>query len=433
MKYMIKIWGGLMLMFLAYVFDGCKEEERIKYYDPDAPAPAAINQASVTVENFPGTSIIRYELPDDDNLLYVKAVYETAPGVIRESKASVYMDSLVLEGFSASGNYTAQLYSIGKNEKESEAVDITVSPDTPPVIAAFATFNLTASFGGVRGAYSNDSKSDLKAVLLIDTIGNGEFQQLRAYVSNSPNAVFNYNGLESVETDFAVYLQDRFGNRSDTAWFHGITPLFEEPIPNDHWTWYELLPSDLAIWAEMSAWRNSYAPWTMWDGNIAYNVWSNAYVGQTPATYSYTFPFSLTISLGGSYTLSRIIIHAWRMHGEYTGTAVKSFQVYGSNLDRPGDDIYGEDWVLLGDFEDEIPSGNATATQADRDYAVFDGKVFYIEENDLTPTNPFVPIKYFRFLFRGNWAGRTIGDPVSGTGGVSIAELRLFGKKSEDN
>jgi len=411
------------------VFDGCKEEERIKYYDPDAPAPAAINQASVTVENFPGTSIIRYELPDDDNLLYVKAVYETAPGVIRESKASVYMDSLVLEGFSASGNYTAQLYSVGKNEKESDAVAITVSPDTPPVIAAFTTFNLTATFGGVRGAYSNDSKSDLKAVLLIDTIGNGQFQQLRAYVSNSQNSVFNYTGLESIATDFAVYLQDRFGNRSDTAWFHGITPLFEEPIPNNNWKWYELLPSDFLFWAEMGATPDRYAPRTMWDGNLGYNVWSNAYVGQT-ADVSYTYPFSLTISLGDSYILSRIIIHAWRMHGEYTATAVKSFQVYGSNLDLPGDDIFGEDWVLIGDYEDEIPSGNATPTQADRDYAVYDGKVFYLEENDLTP-NPFVPIKYFRFFFRGNWAGRTFGDPLNS--GISIAELRLFGQEAKSN
>ena len=425
MKYMIKIWGGLMLMFLAYVLDSCKEEERIKYYDPDAPAPAAINQASVTVENFPGTSIIRYELPDDDNLLYVKAVYETAPGVIRESKASVFIDTLVLEGFGAGGNHIAKLYSVGKNEKESEAISITVSPETPPVITAFATVNLSAVFGGVKGEYRNESNSDLKAVLLIDTLGNGVFQQLRAFVSNDPNSRFMYLGLDSVAIDFAVYLQDRFGNRSDTAWFRGITPLYEELIPKNNWTWYQL-PSDALVWSEMAANGNRYAPMSMWDGDLGATVWSNVYSNDVN---DLVFPSTLTVSLGDSYALSRLVIHHWgKTDAGYGVFSPKSFQIWGSNLNLPGDDLFGGDWQLLGDFESKIPSGNATPTRSDKDSGVFDGDPFFFEVNDITP-NPFVPTKFIRFNFRGNWEGLGIGDPVK----ICIAEIYLYGQKTESN
>ena len=111
---------------IAILLAACAEEERITYYDPDAPAPVALDRNTVSVTDLPGKSVIKYRLPDDENLLYVKAVYESAPGVVREAKASLFVDTLVVEGFGAEGDHSVQLFCMGKNEKPSDAVKITV-------------------------------------------------------------------------------------------------------------------------------------------------------------------------------------------------------------------------------------------------------------------------------------------------------------------
>lgn len=419
-KCVIKYSISLLFVFVISTFYGCKEEERIKYYDLDALPPVAINPNSVTVQNSPGKSVVRYEIPEDENLLYVKAIYETAPGVIRETKASLYIDTLSLEGFGAAGTYTAKLYCVGKNEKESQAIDVAVSPETPPIVEAFPTLNLSAVFGGIRGEYKNEYKTELKAVLLADTIGDGIYTQLRSYVSNNPNAKFTYIGLDSKKTNFAIYLQDRYGNRSDTVKFDEVTPLYEESIENSTWSLYEALPSDYLMWSEKGA-HDNYAPWRMWDNDLAAG-WAGTYhVNRSTES----LPFTLTIRLGTTVILSRVVLHHWRLNDSAFGAgAPKIFQVYGSMLDRPGDDLFGGDWTLLANFESEIPSGNALPTQSDKDFAIFDGVSFFFEATDDIP-NPFVPTKFIRFRFLGNWRGYGTGDPAN----ITISEMKLFGQR----
>src|SRR5690554_3177325 len=79
------------------------------YIDKEASAPA--NVRDVTVENRPGGAVITYTLPDDPNLAYVKAVYEIRPGVLREAKSSLYIDTLELVGFGDTNEYPVNIYS----------------------------------------------------------------------------------------------------------------------------------------------------------------------------------------------------------------------------------------------------------------------------------------------------------------------------------
>lgn len=420
---MINNTSRLLVIFtIIQLLFACKEEDRITYYDSNAPAPVSLNPNFVSVENLPGKSIITYERPDDENFLYVKAVYESAPGVIREAKASLYVDTLLLEGFSAARAYTAKLYCIGKNEKESNPIDISVSPLTPPVVEAFPSLVVSAAFGGVRGQYTNEHKGELKVTLLADTAGTGHYALLRSFVSNNPNARFVYTGLKAEETNFAAYLQDRYGNRSDTAWFKGLTPLFEEEIDHSTWEFYQSLPSDVLKWTEMGA-NNLYAPFRMWDNDLAAS-WGGVYI---MSVNDYYFPYTITIKLGTEIILSRLIMHHWRLNGGgFGGGAPKTFQIYGSNLDKPRDNLFEGDWTLLGNFESEIPSGKSEPTQADIDLAVFDGETFFVEATDDIP-NPFVPTKFIRIRFLGNWSGRGIGDQVN----IAISELKLFGRYEE--
>jgi hypothetical protein len=405
---------GTAVFLTAILFFSCTEENRITYYDPDAPAPAALDKTTVSVKNLPGKSVIKYQTPDDENLLYVKAVYKSAPGVIREAKASVFVDTLLLEGFNAAGDYPVELVCVGKNEKPSGAVSVTVSPLTPPVIEAFPSLTLNASFGGVWVAYQNLHDSELKVYLLADTTDTGNYELLRSFESIGRNSQFTYLGLKAKETVFAAYLQDRWGNRSDTL-YSTLTPKFEEEINKDTWEWYSpSLPSDCQLFAEGNA--TLYHPSNMWDNQNPMN-WMSGTVGYG------ILPFTTTIKLGARVTLSHITLYAARMWPmAYSGQAPKIFEVYGSDMDRPGDDLFGGDWNLLGQFVSTIPSGNATATQADKDHAVNDGDVFFFEPTESIP-DPYLPTRFVRFRFIETWS-KVSGESER----VFIGELEIWGQ-----
>lgn len=411
-------WKYLIIFIIVQAFFACTEGERLTFYDTKSPAPVAINPATISVENFSGKSVVKYHVPSDDNLLYVKAVYETSPDVLREAKASLYVDTLLLEGFPKAGDYKVKFYSVGKNEKQSEATEIIVSPLTPPVIEAFPSLDLAATFGGIRGSFINVHQSELKVTLLADTIGDNRYTLLRSYTSNSPFVRFTYLGLSSKKSNFAAYLQDRWGNRTDTLFFKDLTPLFEEKIDKSTFEWYRMLPSDLQHYVEEPF--PYYNPVNLWDGSISFGQWWGWVLLDR-------LPFTHTIRLGKSVILSRITIYQMSNFGAYRAAyngagAPRSFEIYGSNLDRPDDNLFGSDWTLLGRFESEMPSGKDMPTQADKDYAWFEGDKYFFEPTEEI-SNPYKPTKFIRFRFLRTWNDGEIGDLT----GVAMSEIDVFG------
>lgn len=78
-----------VIFLVSVIWTGCKEEGRIDFIDMSAPAPGQVKD--VVVINRPGGAVLKYTLPEDRNLLYVRAEYEIKPGVIRETKSSFYL------------------------------------------------------------------------------------------------------------------------------------------------------------------------------------------------------------------------------------------------------------------------------------------------------------------------------------------------------
>ena len=102
-----------MLSLLSWY--GCKEEGRIDIINEDAPAPLPLTEVTVTPRH--GGAVLRYQIPKDENLLCVKAVYEINPGQFNETKASIYLDSLVLKGFGSANTTPVKVYTVGRNGK----------------------------------------------------------------------------------------------------------------------------------------------------------------------------------------------------------------------------------------------------------------------------------------------------------------------------
>ena len=410
MKNWYKILGTLLMMtILLKVMVSCQESASLIYYDEDAPAPKMIDVSSVTVENLAGKAVLRYTVPLDENLLYVKAIYQSSPGVERKATSSRFVDTLALEGFANSGDYTVKLYTVGKNEKETGPVRVSVSPLVPPLVEAFPSLNMIATFGGVEGSFSNASKTPLKAVLMADTADTGETVFLQSFVIDNPNALFTIRGLESKLMKFQVYLMDRWGNKSEPKEFD-LTPMYEEKLDKTLWK-ENKLPSDFQNTLENN--YPGYAFRGLISGVICpWGGWSENFIPEVRP-----LPSLFTIDLGVTAKISRFSFIPW-WTWIYTNYP-RNFEVYGTSVINPGDDLNGSEWKLLGKYQSYKPSGEdpGVVTAEDQNFAWPAGEVFDVKPSDLQP-DPYFPVRIIRFKITRNWNN---GDTYS------IDELNIWG------
>lgn len=388
---------------MTLLCNSCKEEGRIDFIDDSIPAPGKVT--NVVVHNKPGGAVLKYTLPLDKNLLYVRAEYEIKPGVINETKSSFFKDSLVLEGFGIPTTYDVRLFSVGKNEKESEPLIVQINPTTAPVQLATKKFRDT--FGGVAIDFENPEESSLAIVLMADTANLGYRSELITYYTSSPKGSFTYRGVEGldpVEQEFAVYLRDRWGNYSDTI-IANVTPWFEEFIPKSTWTNYTL-PNDIP---PVNA---SYPITRIWDENYDVDGFHGIETQMLPST--------LTWDLGKSVKLSRIKL--WpRNHADdrWKRGHPKVFEIWGSNSPNPTGEM-DDSWIPLGRFESLKPSGPGTQiTQEDIAFAQ-EGIEFDFGITDFAP-EPFTPIRYIRFRTISTYANASFST-------THILEISFWGE-----
>lgn len=393
----------ITILLTSMLWISCKEEGRIDFIDDAATAPGQVT--NVTVENKPGGAVLKYALPVDKNLLYVRAEYEIKPGVVRETKSSYYKDSLVLEGFGALNTYDVKLYSVGKNEKESAPYIVQINPTTAPVQLAKKKFRDT--FGGVAIDFENPEEANLAIVLMADTGNLGYMSEVITYYTAVPKGTFTYRGVDGLDPEkqeFAMYIRDRWGNSSDTLTAE-VTPWFEEFIPKSTWNAYTL-PGDIPP-------VNSGYPTTrIWDENYDQDGFHGL--------ETQMLPHNITWDLGRAVKLSRL--KYWpRKHGDdrWKRGHAKVFEIWGSVSPNPTGEL-DDSWIPLGRFESLKPSGpGPQITQEDIAFAD-EGIEFEFAVSDFAP-DPFTPIRYIRFRTVSTYANASFSN-------VHILELSFWGE-----
>ena len=388
-----------IISVMAVVWVGCKEEGRIDHIDGSAPAPAKVTITEV--RNTSGGAVLKYELPLDRNLLYVRADYYIQPGVMNTTKSSYTKDSIILEGFGDEREYDVQLFSVGKNEKESEPLLVKVKPLLAPIHVA--TKRIRETFGGVSIDIENPELANLAIVLMADFDTIGYKSDVFTFYSSMPKGVFTYRGLDSVPYDFSVYLRDRWNNFSDTI-SATVTPWFEEYITKNTWVEYNL-PGDIQP-------INGSYPLRA--------IWNETYTGTGfHGLETAPLPHTLTWNLGKQVKLSRMKLYP-RDHVDdrWKRGHPRIFEIYGSNNPNP-DGSLDESWIPLGRFECEKPSGpGTTITQEDIDFAMA-GIDFDFVVNDFAP-DPYAAVQYIRFRTISTYANASFST-------TSILEVSFWG------
>ncbi|MFS8616419.1 MAG: DUF5000 domain-containing lipoprotein [Solitalea sp.] len=377
-----------ILLFLVLGASACRETEVAPTVN-DGVAPGAVTVTSVT--NLSGAAEIFFQLPADDDVLYVKAVYTTPAGETRETKVSYYNRSLVVNGFGDTKPYDVQLYAVDKGGNESAPLSVTVHPEKPPYMLVYDSLAVMADFGGINVSYANDKEDNIAIVVLTDdSLGN--FVPINTHYTNLRKGNFTTRGLPSEDKEFGIYIRDRWGNLSDT-FLVTVRPLFEVRLDRTRMR-AVTLPTD----APLGYGGNIFG---LFDGNVNDGFYHSSDDARMPQWF--------TFDMGVTAKLSRL---TWFMRPGffYSLHNPRVVEIWGSN--DPDPDGSFDSWTLLTTHEQIKPSGlpEGQLSNADMEAAALGETVTF-------PLD--VPkVRYIRFKTLRNWSNGTY---------VNFHEIQLWG------
>ncbi len=379
-----------ILIISGFIAFACSEEP-VGQQPVDSVPPGMVTD--VKVENTSGGAILTYKLPPDEDLLYVKAVYSRKDdNIISESRSSLYTDTLKVEGFGDTRERQVKLISVDRSRNESPEVVTTIVPLEPAVTSIGKTLDLMADFGGVHGYWDNPTRAEVSVVILKED-QNKEYIPIETFYSTRIAGSGASRGMDTIQANFGIYVQDRWENRSEAKYFT-LTPIYETKFDRLKFR-QVMLPGD-----EGDAW--SWIMPNMWDdivGNQGFHTTEG----------SGRWPHSFTMDLGVTGQISRLKL--WQREGYYYSRGnPKKFEVWGCQiLDPTGS---WESWTKLMDCTSIKPSGlpEGQNTAEDIEWAAAG------EEFICSPMNP--KVRYIRFLVTENWAHLDF---------VHISEIQFFG------
>lgn len=324
-----------------------------EWHDPkDNTAPGAVS--GVQVENLNGGARISYTLPADKDLLGAKVTYSlTKGGAILEKYASGGVNSIELEGFGNTDEYTVAVYAVDKSGNISAPVETTIKPLVAPIILMRESLEAASTFGGISLLWDNPLGKDMGISLYIADSVNGGFKLYDTYFSNSKTGKTVFRPFDTEEQVFHIEMFDRWKNYAspmETA----LTPLLEYNLPGrnsstDHiWTLFDddnhLFRGD--IHNDMSSSTYSVRPFALvHDGNApsnANNAWWNpgndndALEKYIPGAGNAALPYPLyfTVDMGKEAVYSRFNIKSRLRTPVYSANLPIDFEIWGTNTPK---------------------------------------------------------------------------------------------------
>ncbi|MGV3761324.1 DUF5000 domain-containing lipoprotein [Parapedobacter sp.] len=389
----------ILLVVMAVFLNSCSENEFTGQYPTDDTPPVSIT--SPTVENTPGGAIITYDIPDDEDLLYVQAIYERNGNQI-EQKASAYKNSLVIEGFGKSAEHRVQLIAYDRSDNASPSVEVTIHPLDAPIYTIMESLQAQNDFGGIRLDWENPTEADVVVSVITPNNIHGieELTEAETFYSKAKIGRGNVRGYQDEERIFGIFARDPWGNYTDTL-MATYQPIFEVEVDK----------SKFRRWNPPGIPYNGYtsANWwieNLWDGKIgSLGVANNQ-------GFANTTSLEFTLDMGQTAKLSRFKINQRsESHLIYNLGHPKRFQLWGSPHPNVNQDF--DNWIFLGEFESIKPSGLPLGQVSDEDirYAWETG-----EDWNVPLEAP--PVRYLRFVAQETWGNGSA---------VQVMEMTLWG------
>lgn len=413
MKHLLKL-GSLLAVFL--IVSACTEVEKGQYAI-DTVAPGTISNYNVT--NKEGKSVISYDLPADEDLLYVKATYKLNNGKDMEVKASAYVNELEVLGFGKAAEHDIKVTTVDRSGNESEPVIVKVTPLDNPIYKIFDEMQVASDFGGLSLKWKNETEEEI--TISVSTPNEyGEMVSAQNFYTKAVEGVGFVRGYstETSETEgrrFAITITDHWGNQTDVK-DETFYPIYEIQIPSDRFSKY-VVPG----YGDPGVYNSSKTPYE--------KLWNNSWGTNDDHYHSKVgqkWPFNFGMNLGRLVKLSRFKYYqrtggsSWKYlfaHGN-----PKRFKVYGVPATSGGVILDITDpnngWILLTEFTSTKPSGLPLQQTNSDDQAVGNNG-----EDVLIPIEA-PAVQWIRIEVEETWGG--VKDFIH------MAELTFYGSLAEN-
>ena len=395
-----KILSIFLISFITLL--GCKDDD-----GQDSTPPGSLLVENITPTN--GGGIISYSLPDDSDILFVRAEYTNSLGVDVYRVSSSHNNFIEIDGLNQNTPVQVKLFVIDENENMSQPVDIEFTPLPSFIYLVQESITITPDLGGVKLEWENEAEKTVYVHLHIVNAGEEEIRILSS--NNASESVF-VRGLESVEMTFLTKVEDFDGNITELEEKAILTPLFEEMIDKSTWT----LMSQLSVNGD--AWEGQTT--AFWDDvvdtaetnsdNSYFIIWRDQNGG------TLNWPLDIVIDLNKNVRVHRLKV--WQRAFWYGGPTgipyyyqeenMRSFDLYASNN--------SVDWTLLGQFDIGDPSDENGNIPQDFIDAAANGHDF-----DLDGVSE--PFRYLKFSLTSNYGSDTY---------VHGSEITLWGLDDVD-
>lgn len=405
--------GYLPIILLAmFCLAGCGQTEKLGLEASDTIAPGV--PTNISVENRGGSAIISYTSPKDDDLLYVEATY-MINGIERTAKASPYVNKLKVEGFGKAGSYQVSLKCVDKSNNESETVQVTVNPTTPPVETIYKTLKVTDAFGGIKLTWENEEEANI--IVEVFQKDGDDWVSVENFYSSASTGRGTLRGYAPEPVTFKFRIRDRWDNYSE---FLETTNLPMEEVELDKNKFREVtpLPGDTQV-------NPSYPIKKIWDG-INGTKDGSFFHGKAQG-----IKLAITFDMGQTAKISRYKM--WQRTDAnkfiYDHNNLKHYVIYGCNeitAEMRNSGVMGEDgqiyptfegWTKIIDAECYKPSGDSGK--------VTNEDITYIKAGDEHEIDLDAPaFRYVRIHMLENWSGGIIPQ---------IGEITFWGKIIDDN
>lgn len=413
------IINSILALVSFFLFLSCDNDNELEPWESPA-----LDEYTVTPIN--GGAIITYSIPDDPDIKYIMAEYERNGQVFTE-KATVYTNTMTIEGFHNTSSVKVKLYKVNKEDQLSKPLEIEFTPGESLVSIAQRTLTLGAAFGGIVASWENPNCTELGIRLMMEDSTTSKLETSDMYFSTLPKDKYTFRGYEHKLTHFAVTIEDKWGNVSDTIEIT-TTPYLETLVPKPYEDFRASIPYD------NTTTHGAYYMSKLWDNivNTSRNGWltERGHSGR-----------SFTIDIKCVTKLSRILVHPYHLNSPYTQVNITGFEIWGTNkIDYEQDDSYWldeesvragaiyevdpntvlpertfkDDWQYLGEFYYPNYQGNIAKT---RELAQ-NGAEFEV--------NPDAePVRYVRFFVK-----QVILSPPPLNNYFSLGEVTFYGDTS---
>lgn len=391
---------GLSFACVALLFFSCKKSNQ----NTDTTPPADLTVVSVTPTS--GGGIISYELPPENDLLFVRADYINAQSNEVFRVSSRENNSIEISGLVDTTPLEVNLSVVDKSQNQSEGIIVSLTPKRSFIFDVIEDISLTEDLGGVRVNWENPEEKTVFIYLYIDVNGEEEVRILSS--SSKTNSKF-VRGLAAVPTNFSAKVEDFDGNMTVVNELGQYTPLFEEKITKDTW----------ALVENLSINGNAYEGSTVnfWDDIVDSSTTNsdNSYfiIDRGDNGGVLRWPLDIVIDLNKTAKINRIKVWQrafWYGRGEdpfkpyyYQAENLRSFEVYVSN-DKM-------EWQLIGTFDIGDPKSSEGEVPIAKLEEAALGHDFILDE--ISPE-----FRYFKFSITANFGSDTF---------VHGSEVSLFG------